>query len=220
MRCRRPRCSACPWPNSRARGARSRRPTAWGRRRGAPSSRCPRPTCSAKASPSWRRTCRRWSSTTRRASSWGCGGRARASRSWWTTSHFSSRSCTAARGCSSRWTPACRSSTRVRGRALSWGVCCNHLHASDGGAAPRACVRADVLVRVAAAGGRECAGFGALMITTVVSYRSHSQVWALEDAAEGGLLVGGRTNRATLTFLDELRSAVAEAEAEAEAKSS
>lgn len=41
-----------------------------------------------------------------------------------------------------------------------------------------------------------------LMITTLVSYLSHSQIWALQ---EGGLLhIGGRTNRATLAFAGEL----------------
>ena len=49
------------------------------------------------------------------------------------------------------------------------------------------------------------------MITTLVSYLSHSQVWALQ--AGGTLHVGGRTNRATLTFqreLDELLAAMPE----------
>ena len=41
-----------------------------------------------------------------------------------------------------------------------------------------------------------------LMITTLVSYLSHSQVWALQ---EGSLVhVGGRSNRATVTFALEL----------------
>lgn len=47
------------------------------------------------------------------------------------------------------------------------------------------------------------AGFGGLMITTLVSYLSHSQIWAVQK--EGKLHVGGRTNRATLLFKDELR---------------
>ena len=42
------------------------------------------------------------------------------------------------------------------------------------------------------------------MITTLVSYLSHSQIWALQ---QGALLhVGGRTNRATLAFAGELSS--------------
>lgn len=41
-----------------------------------------------------------------------------------------------------------------------------------------------------------------LMITTLVSYLSHSQVWALQQ--EGLLHIGGRTNRATLAFAGEL----------------
>lgn len=40
------------------------------------------------------------------------------------------------------------------------------------------------------------------MVTTLLSYLSHSQVWALQ---EGTLLhVGGRTNRATVEFSLEL----------------
>lgn len=50
-----------------------------------------------------------------------------------------------------------------------------------------------------------------LMITTLVSYLSHSQVWALQ---EGSLLhVGGRSNRATVTFaleLDDLMNSIPE----------
>lgn len=45
-------------------------------------------------------------------------------------------------------------------------------------------------------------GYGLLMITTIVSYLSHSQVWALQEGAN--VHVGGRTNRATLSFRDEL----------------
>lgn len=37
------------------------------------------------------------------------------------------------------------------------------------------------------------AGFGALMLTTVTSYLSHSQVWALQEGTS--IIVGGRTNR-------------------------
>lgn len=40
------------------------------------------------------------------------------------------------------------------------------------------------------------------MITTLVSYLSHSQIWALQE--EGLLHIGGRTNRATLAFAGEL----------------
>lgn len=45
-------------------------------------------------------------------------------------------------------------------------------------------------------------GFGFLMLTSIVSYLSHSQVWALQDGKD--LHVGGRTNRATIEFRDEL----------------
>lgn len=48
------------------------------------------------------------------------------------------------------------------------------------------------------------AGFGLLMIGVIMSYISHSQVWAL---AEGNTLyVGGRTNRAQVAFERELLS--------------
>lgn len=40
------------------------------------------------------------------------------------------------------------------------------------------------------------------MITTLVSYLSHSQIWALQE--ETMLHVGGRTNRATIAFAGEL----------------
>ena len=43
-----------------------------------------------------------------------------------------------------------------------------------------------------------------LMITTLVSYLSHSQIWALQE--EAMLHVGGRTNRATIAFAGELSS--------------
>ena len=45
-------------------------------------------------------------------------------------------------------------------------------------------------------------GFGLLMLGVMMSYVSHSQVWALER--EGRLYVGGRTNRAQVTFEQEL----------------
>ena len=48
------------------------------------------------------------------------------------------------------------------------------------------------------------AGFGLLMAGVVMSYVSHSQVWAL--AKSGALYVGGRTNRAQFTFERELLS--------------
>ena len=41
-----------------------------------------------------------------------------------------------------------------------------------------------------------------LMVTTLVSYLSHSQIWALQQGSS--LHVGGRTNRATFTFMQEL----------------
>ncbi|MEL7333003.1 MAG: cytochrome c biogenesis protein [Cyanobacteria bacterium J06560_2] len=47
-------------------------------------------------------------------------------------------------------------------------------------------------------------GFGLLMIGVVVSYISHSQVWALQTADK--LFVGGRTNRAQVSFERELLS--------------
>lgn len=45
-------------------------------------------------------------------------------------------------------------------------------------------------------------GFGLLMIGVIMSYVSHSQIWLL--TAEDQLYVGGRTNRALLTFEREL----------------
>jgi cytochrome c biogenesis protein len=45
-------------------------------------------------------------------------------------------------------------------------------------------------------------GFAMLMITTIVSYMSHSQVWALQEGDD--LHVGGRTNRAVAVFQAEL----------------
>ena len=46
------------------------------------------------------------------------------------------------------------------------------------------------------------AGYGALIVTTFVSYLSHQQVWALEE--NGVLYVGGQANRAKLDFEIEL----------------
>ncbi len=45
-------------------------------------------------------------------------------------------------------------------------------------------------------------GFGLLMVGVLMSYISHSQVWALE--ADDKFFVGGRTNRAQVTFEREL----------------
>uniref|UniRef100_A0A7S3B924 ResB-like domain-containing protein n=1 Tax=Prasinoderma singulare TaxID=676789 RepID=A0A7S3B924_9VIRI len=59
------------------------------------------------------------------------------------------------------------------------------------------------------------AGFAGLMATTILSYASHSQVWALQTRGEEGgeeedgvLLVGGRSNRARLGFAEELQTVV------------
>ncbi|OMO73802.1 hypothetical protein CCACVL1_17137 [Corchorus capsularis] len=46
------------------------------------------------------------------------------------------------------------------------------------------------------------AGFGALMLTTCISYLSHSQIWALQDGTT--VFVGGKTNRAKGEFPDEM----------------
>jgi len=48
------------------------------------------------------------------------------------------------------------------------------------------------------------AGFALLMIGVVMSYVSHSQVWALQH--DGKLYIGGRTNRAQVTFEREVLS--------------
>ncbi|MCT7970086.1 cytochrome c biogenesis protein [Laspinema sp. D1] len=45
-------------------------------------------------------------------------------------------------------------------------------------------------------------GFGLLMLGVMMSYVSHSQVWALEQ--DGELYVGGKTNRAQVTFEREV----------------
>ncbi len=45
-------------------------------------------------------------------------------------------------------------------------------------------------------------GFGLLMLSVMMSYLSHSQIWALET--NGKLYVGGRTNRAQVTFEREV----------------
>ncbi|KAI6677818.1 hypothetical protein NL676_038614 [Syzygium grande] len=46
------------------------------------------------------------------------------------------------------------------------------------------------------------AGFGALMLTTCISYLSHTQVWALQDGT--AVFVGGKTNRAKAEFPEEM----------------
>ena len=45
-------------------------------------------------------------------------------------------------------------------------------------------------------------GFALLMVGVVMSYISHSQIWALQT--EGRCLIGGRTNRAQVTFEREM----------------
>ncbi|XP_047092599.1 cytochrome c biogenesis protein CCS1, chloroplastic-like [Lolium rigidum] len=46
------------------------------------------------------------------------------------------------------------------------------------------------------------AGFGALMLTTCISYLSHAQLWALQDGTT--VVVGGKSNRAKIEFSDEM----------------
>nr|AKF43161.1 cytochrome c biogenesis protein [California macrophylla] len=46
------------------------------------------------------------------------------------------------------------------------------------------------------------AGFGALMLTTCISYLSHSQIWALQDGTT--LFIGGKSNRAKVEFSSEV----------------
>ncbi|MGF1515707.1 MAG: cytochrome c biogenesis protein ResB, partial [Elainellaceae cyanobacterium] len=67
-------------------------------------------------------------------------------------------------------------------------------------------------------------GFGLLMIGVIMSYVSHSQVWALQEGDR--LFVGGRTNRAQVTFereiidmLDQLGSEAGPQDSDAEANS-
>ncbi|MBC8122637.1 MAG: cytochrome c biogenesis protein [Gemmatimonadaceae bacterium] len=59
------------------------------------------------------------------------------------------------------------------------------------------------------------AGFGLLMVGLVMSYLSHSQVWAIARA--GQLAVAGRTNRAQLTFERELASMITVVQARTQA---
>ncbi|KAL2254716.1 cytochrome c biogenesis protein CCS1, chloroplastic isoform X1 [Sesamum indicum] len=46
------------------------------------------------------------------------------------------------------------------------------------------------------------AGFGALMLTTCISFLSHTQIWALQDGTS--VVVGGKTNRAKGEFPDDM----------------
>jgi cytochrome c biogenesis protein len=46
------------------------------------------------------------------------------------------------------------------------------------------------------------AGFGLLMLGVMMSYISHSQIWALQQGDR--LYIGGRTNRAQVTFEREM----------------
>lgn len=55
------------------------------------------------------------------------------------------------------------------------------------------------------------AGFGLLMLSVLMSYVSHSQVWALVE--DGQLYVGGRTNRAQISFERELIEVLQQVEA-------
>jgi cytochrome c biogenesis protein len=57
------------------------------------------------------------------------------------------------------------------------------------------------------------AGFGLLMLSTLMSYVSHSQVWGLEQ--DSVLYLGGRTNRAQIEFERELVEVVEELEPQA-----
>eukprot|EP00879_Flechtneria_rotunda_P026587 GHRR01028360.1.p1 GENE.GHRR01028360.1~~GHRR01028360.1.p1 ORF type:complete len:510 (+),score=178.19 GHRR01028360.1:709-2238(+) len=52
------------------------------------------------------------------------------------------------------------------------------------------------------------AGFGGLMITTLISYVSHSQVWALQEGS--GVYLVGRSNRSKVLFENELDAALDE----------
>jgi cytochrome c biogenesis protein len=46
------------------------------------------------------------------------------------------------------------------------------------------------------------AGFGLLMLGVMMSYVSHSQIWALQK--DGRFYIGGRTNRAQVAFEREV----------------
>jgi hypothetical protein len=58
-----------------------------------------------------------------------------------------------------------------------------------------------LLLSPPAASPATCAG---MCLTTVVSYLSHSQVWAAQ-APNGSVVLGGRTNRAKFGFQQELQ---------------
>ncbi|KAJ4965655.1 hypothetical protein NE237_017504 [Protea cynaroides] len=45
-------------------------------------------------------------------------------------------------------------------------------------------------------------GFGTLMLTTCISFLSHSQIWALQDGTT--VVIGGKTNRAKVEFPEEM----------------
>jgi cytochrome c biogenesis protein len=45
-------------------------------------------------------------------------------------------------------------------------------------------------------------GFGLLMVSVLMSYASHSQIWVLE--ADNRLYLGGKTNRAKVVFEREV----------------
>ena len=65
------------------------------------------------------------------------------------------------------------------------------------------------------------AGFAALLVSTLLSYESHSQVWACvarETAGNDGdgnmlISVGGKTNRAKVSFREEVDKIVRDARA-------
>lgn len=56
------------------------------------------------------------------------------------------------------------------------------------------------------------AGFGLLMISALMSYVSHSQIWALQK--DGKFYIGGRTNRAQVSFERETLEVLEELESE------
>lgn len=61
-------------------------------------------------------------------------------------------------------------------------------------------------------------GFGLLMISVLMSYVSHSQVWALQEG--DGLYIGGKTNRAKVVFEREVIALLDEISLEQEAHQS
>ena len=50
------------------------------------------------------------------------------------------------------------------------------------------------------------AGYAGLMITTLVSYVSHSQIWALQHGAD--VYVAGKTNRSKVLFEGEMEDII------------